>query len=174
MDPSRASGFPPGPLELDENRPSMLEGAAGLEFDRAYGAYFEIQTAMAADQPPPPLALQTLRDALSRLQTMGDVPGAAQNHIGSARNAAESMGASLESARDAYRTVSRALLKVAVIVRGPKTAASLSQYHCPMVPGGGGDWMQPGGTLANPYWGSEMLRCGEVVRDLSIASGDNE
>jgi len=24
--------------------------------------------------------------------------------------------------------------------------------------------------LANPYWGEAMLRCGEVVRDLSIAA----
>ncbi len=39
-----------------------------------------------------------------------------------------------------------------------------------MVPGNGGDWMQPGGELVNPYWGSEMLTCGEVVRDLAVGS----
>jgi Cu(I)/Ag(I) efflux system membrane fusion protein len=42
-----------------------------------------------------------------------------------------------------------------------------------MVPGGGGDWMQPGGELANPYWGDEMLRCGEVVRDMAVAEPDS-
>jgi Cu(I)/Ag(I) efflux system membrane fusion protein len=37
-----------------------------------------------------------------------------------------------------------------------------------MVPGNGGDWMQPGGELANPYWGIEMLTCGELVSDLVV------
>ena len=35
-----------------------------------------------------------------------------------------------------------------------------------MVPEGGGDWLQPGGELLNPYFGSQMLRCGEKVEVL--------
>jgi hypothetical protein len=35
-----------------------------------------------------------------------------------------------------------------------------------MVPGGGGDWLQPGGELANPYFGNQMLRCGETVSEF--------
>jgi len=48
------------------------------------------------------------------------------------------------------------MLRAATVARGPKTAVKLTLYYCPMVPGGA-DWMQPGGDLANPYWGSEML-----------------
>jgi hypothetical protein len=33
-----------------------------------------------------------------------------------------------------------------------------------MVPGGGGDWLQADGELLNPYFGSEMLRCGQKVQ----------
>jgi hypothetical protein len=33
-----------------------------------------------------------------------------------------------------------------------------------MVPGGGGDWLQVEGELLNPYFGSEMLRCGSKVQ----------
>ena len=80
------------------------------------------------------------------------------------------MDRSLETAREAYRSVSHAMLHAATVARGPKTAKQLTHYYCPMVPGGGGDWMQPGGELANPYWGDEMLRCGEVVRDMALAS----
>lgn len=80
------------------------------------------------------------------------------------------MDGSLETAREAYRSVSHAMLHAATVARGPKTAKQLTHYYCPMVPGGGGDWMQPGGELANPYWGDEMLRCGEVVRDMALAS----
>jgi Cu(I)/Ag(I) efflux system membrane fusion protein len=42
-----------------------------------------------------------------------------------------------------------------------------------MVPDGGGDWLQPGGELANPYFGSEMLRCGEKVSEFP-AKGTSE
>lgn len=167
MDPSRAPMFASGPLQLPENDPVMLAGEAGAQFDKAYAAYFEIQTAMASDATPPPLALNSLIDGLARLEKLGDVPDLAQRQFGRARRAAARLDGPLTQARGALRTVSRAMLRAAVLARGPMTAA-LTQYHCPMVPGNGGDWMQPGGDLANPYWGAEMLTCGEVVRDLAV------
>jgi Cu(I)/Ag(I) efflux system membrane fusion protein len=168
MDPSRAPSFTPGPLLLPENNPAMLEGQSAAQFDRAYNAYFEIQVAMAADTTPPPVALNTLLDSLARLESFADVPDEAQRQLGRARRSARRMDGSLETARQAFRSVSQAMLRAAVAARGPKTAEALMQYYCPMVPGGGGDWMQPGGEVANPYWGSEMLTCGEVVRNLAV------
>lgn len=168
MDPSRAPNFPPGPLELTENEPVVLSGLAGAQFDRAYQAYFDIQTAMASDSPPPPVALNTLVDGLARLESFGNVPDEAQTQFGRARRAAAGMDGPLDAARAAFRAVSHAMLRAAVVARGPKTGEALTQYYCPMVPGNGGDWMQPGGDLANPYWGAEMLTCGQVVRDLTI------
>ena len=101
-----------------------------------------------------------------------EVPDEAQRRFAAARRAASRMDGSLETARESYRTVSRALLLAATVARGPKTAEKLVHLYCPMVPGGGGDWMQPEGELANPYWGSEMLRCGEEVRNLSVADAE--
>ncbi len=143
------------------------------QFDRAYDAYFEIQCAMAADQTPPPVALNTLIDGLRELEMSASVPDEAQRRFATARRAASRMDGSLETAREAYRSVSHAMLHAATVARGPKTAQKLTHYYCPMVPGGGGDWMQPGGELANPYWGSEMLTCGEVVNEMGIG-GEKE
>jgi Cu(I)/Ag(I) efflux system membrane fusion protein len=168
MDPSRAPSFAPGPIDLPHTTPHILVGEAGAQFDRAYHAYFEIQRAMAADTPPPPVALNSLLDGLARLEMFGEVSDEAQKHFGSARRSAARMNGSLKSARAAFRSVSQAMLRAAVVVRGPDTATALKHYYCPMVPGNGGDWIQPGGELANPYWGSEMLTCGEVVRDLAV------
>ena len=168
MDPTKAPSHSPGPLELPESQPVLLAGEAAQVFDRAYDAYFEIQCAMAADMTPPPVALNTLLDSLARLEMSAEVPDDAQKQLAKARRAALRMDGSLETAREAYRGVSHGMLRAAVIARGPKTAKALTHYYCPMVPGGGGDWMQPGGELANPYWGDEMLRCGEVVRDMAI------
>jgi hypothetical protein len=39
-----------------------------------------------------------------------------------------------------------------------------------MVPGGGGDWLQQEGELLNPYFGSQMLRCGEKVAEYPPAA----
>ena len=170
LDPSKAPTFSPGPLELPPGVPVMLAGATGDQFDRTYNAYFEIQRALAADTSPSPVALNTLLDGLSRMEMLGDVPDQAQKQIAIARRSAARMGGSLESARRAFRGVSHAMLRAASMARGPRTALSLTHYYCPMVHGGGGDWMQPGGELANPYWGEEMLRCGEVVADLAVGS----
>jgi Cu(I)/Ag(I) efflux system membrane fusion protein len=41
-----------------------------------------------------------------------------------------------------------------------------------MVPGGGGDWLQGDEALLNPYFGSEMLRCGEEVRVFKAPGGE--
>lgn len=168
MDPTKAPSYSPGPLELPDSQPAMLAADAARHFDRAYDAYFEIQCAMAADMTPPPVSLNTLLDSLAHLAMSAEVPDEAQTELAKARRAALRMDGSLETAREAYRAVSHGMLRAAVVARGPKTAEALTHYYCPMVPGGGGDWMQPGGELANPYWGDEMLRCGEIVRDMAI------
>lgn len=166
MDPSKAPSFSPGPLELPKSNPVILASDAGKTLDRTYGAYFEIQEAMAADRTPPPLALNTLIEGLRQLEMSPNIADEAQRQFATARRAASRMDGSLEKAREAYRGVSHALLRAANVVLGPKLATKLTHFYCPMVPGGGGDWMQPGGELRNPYWGSEMLSCGELVREM--------
>ena len=168
MDPSRAPTYSPGPLELPQNDPMRLAGEAAIQFDRAYQAYFAIQETLAADQTPPRIALNTLKDALGRLLERDDVPPSAQVHLQVAKRFAERMDGSLEQARHGFRPLSHSLLKTATVARGETTARKLVHMFCPMVPGGGGDWMQPDGELLNPYWGSEMLSCGETVRDMAM------
>ncbi len=171
MDPTKAPRYSPGPLELPNTTPVMLASDAGKALDRTYDAYFEIHCAMAADQTPPPVAFNTLIEGLRELEMLANVPDEAQRRFATARRAASRMDGSLETVREAYRGVSHAMLRAATVARGPKTAVKLTHYYCPMVPGGGGDWMQPGGELQNPYWGSEMLTCGEVVRDMAMPAG---
>jgi Cu(I)/Ag(I) efflux system membrane fusion protein len=44
-----------------------------------------------------------------------------------------------------------------------KAFGTLKVYFCPMAPKPG-LWFQAKGPLSNPYYGSEMLRCGEEVK----------
>ncbi|WDQ18083.1 efflux RND transporter periplasmic adaptor subunit [Rhodopirellula sp. P2] len=170
MDPSRAATYPPGPLELPSSEPIVLDGDGAEQFDRAYDAYFAIQKSLAADQTPSPSELTKLEIALGQLTEAANVPDEAQSHLQNAKRSLQRMNGSMELFRKAFRPVSHAMLRAATIVRGKSTATKLVHMYCPMVPGGGGDWMQPEGELVNPYWGSEMLSCGEVVRDMAIAN----
>ena len=50
---------------------------------------------------------------------------------------------------------------------GAEAEATLAIFHCPMAfDGVGADWIAPDGPTANPYFGSSMLRCGDVTRLL--------
>ena len=76
----------------------------------------------------------------------------------------------IDNARhDAFRPISHAIVKLASHVRGDQASEPFHQMFCPMVKGGAGDWLQPDSNLLNPYWGSQMLTCGDVVRTLSPA-----
>ncbi len=168
MDPARASLYPPGPLSLPTTPPTRLTGAAAEQFDRAYQAYFAIHRSLAGDSTVPPVALNELSESLDALLAMSDVPDAVQMQLNRARGQLGRLEGDLDTARRGFRVASHALLRAAAIVRGQRTAEKLLRFYCPMVPGGGGDWMQEQGELLNPYWGAEMLQCGEQVSDMRI------
>ena len=59
------------------------------------------------------------------------------------------------------------MVKLATQVRGATAKEAYQHFYCPMVPEGGGDWLQPDLKLVNPYFGSQMLRCGELVETFA-------
>ena len=64
----------------------------------------------------------------------------------------------LKLARTAFKTLSERLIEAEL----PK---GLVVAYCPMADDGkGASWIQPEGDIANPYFGKEMLECGEVKR----------
>jgi hypothetical protein len=77
----------------------------------------------------------------------------------------------LVEARRQFLPVSMAAVELARQLRGQDGAfARLKVYHCPMAPKPG-LWLQAKGPLANPFFGAEMLRCGEEVKaeaDLAL------
>ena len=44
---------------------------------------------------------------------------------------------------------------------------SVFKAHCPMAfDDKGADWLQPDENLLNPYFGAEMLKCGEITEQI--------
>jgi Cu(I)/Ag(I) efflux system membrane fusion protein len=70
--------------------------------------------------------------------------------------------ADLKQARQEFNTFSPFLVEWTKQLRNQKAFAELKIYRCPMAPKPG-VWMQLKGPLRNPYYGSEMLDCGEEV-----------
>lgn len=62
----------------------------------------------------------------------------------------------LAAARAAFKDLSKPMSMWATMAR----PAGLDVVYCSMAPGG---WVQTTGDIRNPYYGDEMLDCGEVV-----------
>ena len=175
IDPTRAKAAPTapdGPLTLPDDPVLVAGGATGEALDALFAAYFAVQRALAADAAPPADAVAAIAAAADRLDA-ADLAAAADQVAVIERHAPGLNTTDVGAARVAFKPVSHAVLRLAAAVRGPDSAEPFTHYYCPMVEGGGGDWLQPGGlprdALRNPYWGSQMLTCGEKVREVAAA-----
>lgn len=168
IDPKRATTFSREPLSLSVNIPEVLDGEMGERVDSIFRLYFDMQQALSKDIVPDVITQNTLISHLLDLEQNQSVSELAKRHLATARRETKKLSGTIEDWRSGFRRVSHALLRVSNEIRGGQTAESLFHYHCTMVPGNGGDWIQPGGEKQNPYWGSKMLRCGDLVNDLSL------
>lgn len=127
---------------------AILFGAAGVTHaakpDSAImDTYIKIQEALAAD-------------------TVAGVPEAARDLSKKAaqepkiKKAAEALAATkdIKSARNEFKALSDAVIAWNKTAKNP----GVEEVFCSMVPA---SWLQKSGPVANPYYGKQMLRCGE-------------
>ena len=81
----------------------------------------------------------------------------------------------LAAARKTFLPFSTNVVALVQLLRNQEDAfRSLKVFHCPMAPKPG-LWFQAKGPLRNPYYGADMLTCGEEVRmPVSAGAGDDE
>lgn len=157
------------PLEFEKSSVLPVEGETGSQLESLYSAYFEIQNALAEDTKPPAdsvTRLHGLATDLSEKSTLSPGPREQLKSISKATWHLHHM--ELAEARKSFRTVSHAIVTLATQVRGDTSERTFTHFFCPMVEGGGGDWLQSGGNLRNPYKGREMLTCGKKAHELSL------
>jgi hypothetical protein len=99
--------------------------------------------------------------AIAELAETGDHPAEAEEAVPAivehAGELAREAGAGdLDAAREAFGELTKPLVRY----RKAVGAERLEVAYCPMAKKA---WLQPDGDLANPYYGSEMLRCGDFV-----------
>ena len=117
-----------------------------------FDSYLKIQASLAAD------SLKDVATAAAviakAVQTDADkkLPAAVAKQ-------AEELGkaADISAARAAFKELSRSLIAYR---KANKSVAQ--QYHVAYCPMADASWLQTNKTIANPYFGSSMLHCGEI------------
>lgn len=170
IDPTRAVA-PTGsetndPIDVEAMPLVVLDGAAGTAVDQLFEAYFAIQQSLAGDEGPRPEDIERLRTAVSPILAAPGIDPQLRELLSTIGEHAGELTGDLETDRGAFKPISHAVVRLAAGVRGPDSQEPFYHFFCPMVEGGGGDWLQPVDKLANPYFGSRMLHCGRQVDEL--------
>ena len=157
-----------GPLQVKQVAFAPVTGEAGKKLEVLYAAYFDVQKALASDKTPPEQAAQSLHRTAKELTQDNGLSAESRKLIGEVAARSEHLHhLDLKGARKEFKPISHAVVPLAAQARAADAAAPYVHFYCPMVPGGGGDWLQPNNELLNPYWGGEMLRCGEKVQTFA-------
>ena len=155
------------PLKFEGIEVAAIAGESGKALEQLYATYFEVQKALATDAKPAMSAAMSLHKAAGTLSQDEAFPAEARQQFDSIAKQTEHLHhMELAAARDTFKAVSHLVVALATQYRGENATQPFTHFFCPMAKGGGGDWLQPDGTLANPYFGSQMLHCGEKVHEL--------
>ncbi len=172
IDPTRAVAAKPArntPLEFEHVHVETLSGETGHQLEQLYTTYFSIQQALAHDRLPKAKTVRTFQSLAQQLRGDPTFPASSQESLRHALQSSKSLEAGdLEQVRTAFKPVSHAVVKLAAQVRGRQAEQSFTHFFCPHVQSGGGDWLQANDELINPYYGSQMLRCGNTVQTFPL------
>jgi len=161
-----------GPKPVIEEPQVVRPHVMGLE--KIVNSYLGLQVALAGDDASKADGeFKALQSALSgpMVHGSGGTAADAKAALASLQKAAASPAQNIEQLRTRFEPITEHLLAL-VTVAGNTSGAPLYLMHCPMAfSNKGADWLQHGKTLANPYFGSKMLRCGSMKKEILPAGG---
>jgi hypothetical protein len=157
------AGLMPGG-DLPERQRLELSAPTQQQVDELLAAYLAVSSAMIGDRHQPEL-WQALRTAATAL-TAAPEPALQPLAAACAEPLHRVAEPDLVAARVAFKLVSAAAERLFEIAR-PRAGAARVLYvqHCPMAEA---DWLALEAEIRNPYYGSSMLACGEVRRELAL------
>ncbi|QDU82931.1 Cation efflux system protein CusB precursor [Planctomycetes bacterium Pla163] len=132
-------------------------------------AYLQLQTAFTIDEDSQAMA-QAILEAIDRVDMAVLEHGshlAWMAQLATLRPAASALaGASdIDARRLLLAPLTEQLVDALDAFGYARDDGSVGLFHCPMaLDDVGANWLQRGETVTNPYFGSAMLRCGELTR----------
>lgn len=134
---------------------------------------FDLVQALAADDPvaarEAALSVDEALHAVDGHVLEGQAARATWNRHAQAMHrglSALAVAPGLDGQREHFEAFSDELITI-VQVFGVEEAGPVHRAMCPMVQGREAFWLQGETTIANPYYGAAMLRCGEIVETLA-------
>jgi Cu(I)/Ag(I) efflux system membrane fusion protein len=121
-------------------------------------AYLALASAYAADKTDPSAAEALARHA--HALAAKDRSAAAIADLADALKDKD-----LKAQREQFKTLSAKT--IAYLKAHPPAGLELYVAHCPMVDA---DWLQESKSVANPYYGSEMLTCGDITGQIKASA----
>ena len=137
---------------------SVMASSPATPLDQLLEQYFLIHKSLASDSTGGIRAVAAGMEKLSR-QAAGMEPQSKIQLMALSAAAAKLQTTDLKSARNGFGELTDSLiayLHAAGSKRNPPY-----QFFCPMVKK---NWLQPDKEMRNPYYGSSMLKCGELVQ----------
>lgn len=145
-----------------------LAGSPATSTDQLLGQYFLIQKSLASDSSSG-IAGATAKLATISRQFAGTQPQVKTQLIALADAAAKLQAKDLKSARSGFGELSDRLIEYLQAARAKRNPPY--QFYCPMVKK---NWLQPDKEIRNPYYGSSMLKCGELVQSVQSVEQHTE
>jgi len=156
-----------GPLRFESIQIERIPGDLGDKLEQLYDSYFAVQSAFAHDKKPSAETVAQLHKLTKDLGQSQEISETSRTMLRQAATDAEHLHhLSVDEGRKMFKSISKTVVTLATVYRGSHAKEPFQQFFCPMVPGGGGDWLQADPKLLNPYFGSQMLTCGELVRTI--------
>ncbi|MGE0229571.1 MAG: efflux RND transporter periplasmic adaptor subunit [Dehalococcoidia bacterium] len=155
--------------------PSTVAGVPGAAYHQAFAsvlsAYLDLTAALASDDAS---ATSAALDSLRSLIAAVKPEGVGSEDKDAFTSAVAALRSTLPAAKDiaAVRATLPAL--TAAVVRfldrfGREGGGPVYEMFCPMAAEGkGAAWLQRTSKVANPYFGAEMLECGEQRREFPM------
>ncbi|MDP2305778.1 MAG: hypothetical protein Q8P18_07100 [Pseudomonadota bacterium] len=157
--PSASVPTPPAPAAVPAATPATAFTCCGDDAAGAVvGAYLGAQAALAKDDNAGAgAALTTLQAGLEAAKAQPGLDEAGKGVLAAiaTESGAALAATELEPRRAAFKKLSAAVIPFARAHAGG--SRSVTEAFCPMA---SASWLQEGGTIANPYYGSSMLTCG--------------
>jgi membrane fusion protein, copper/silver efflux system len=151
-----------------EAQSAPAAAAATTPAQKLLAAYLNVQRRLAADDAKGAKAAFVQLKAASEVKELPGDPALRQKLVAAAGSGANAKD--IDAARDAFGKSSEGLLEW-LKKEGNTLATSVRVAHCPMARDGkGGRWVQTETKVSNPYYGSEMLECGSIEKELKPGS----
>ena len=152
-----------------ESVPPAVNQAASSQLPALMDPYVQLSQSLSRDDVQGAArSAGTLAETVKKLQpVLGEGADAWTSTTEQIREAALQLSASreLDQARNSFVHISELMIKLYEQF-GWQGTRSLYLFHCPMAFEHGADWIQGEPQLANPYYGSSMLRCGSLRQEI--------